>query len=80
MQRFQKLSKKVLDRTSDYKSKVVAGATLGYVTVANAAPVALPATAQADIEGSVINGGDLMIGITVLVLGYIIITRLVKRT
>ena len=80
MQRFQKVSKKVLDKASSLKNKVVAGATLGVVSVANAAPVDLPATAQADIEGSVSNGGTLLISVTVLILGYLVITRMVKRT
>lgn len=80
MQRFQKLSKKVLDRASEYKGKIATGAALGYVTAANAASVELPATAQADIEGSVANGGNLLIAVTVLILGYLVITRMVKRT
>lgn len=80
MQRFQKVSKKVLDRAIESKNKIVAGATLGFVSVANAAPVDLPATAQADIEGSVQNGGTLLIGVTILILGYLVITRMVKRT
>jgi len=60
--------------------KVVATATLGFSALANAAAVDLPATAQADIEGSVANGGTLLISVTVLILGYLVITRMVKRT
>lgn len=80
MQRFQKVSKKVLDRASEYKGRIATGVTMGYVSLANAAPVDLPADAQTDIEGSVSNGGNLLIGVTVLILGYLVITRMVKRT
>ena len=82
MQRFQKISRKVLDKASELNGKVVGGATLAFVSGTNAmaASVDLPATAQADIEGSVSNGGNLLIAVTVLILGYLVITRMVKRT
>jgi len=80
MQRFQKVSKKVLDKVSQSKNKIVLGATAGYVSLANAAPVALPAGAQTDIEGSAANGGDLLIGVAVLIVGYLVIVRMIKRT
>ena len=71
-----------MKRFSEYKNKIVGGATLAFVSGTNAmaASVELPATAQADIEGSVANGGNLLIAVTVLILGYLVITRMVKRT
>lgn len=71
-----------MKRFSEYKNKIIGGATLALISGTNAmaAAVDLPATSQADIEGSVANGGNLLIAVTVLILGYLVITRMVKRT
>jgi len=60
-------------------AKFIGFFTLGAVTVINAAPVALPATAQADIEGSVTNGGNLYLAVILLILGFLVIGRMIKR-
>lgn len=83
MERFQRVSKKVLDRASECKGKIVGGAIAGSAFLGSnlmAAAVALPANSQADIEESVQNGGTLLITVTVLILGYMVITRMIKRT
>jgi hypothetical protein len=61
-------------------TKIGAFLTLGAVTVVNAASVALPATAQADMEGSVTNGGEFYITVTLLILGFIVIGSMIKRS
>ena len=71
--------KRLAQRASDMKGKIVTGITAGATTVINAAPVDLPATAQADIEGSVTNGGNLYIAVTLVVLGFLVIGKMIKR-
>lgn len=61
------------------KLAILGGLSMAVVKVANAAPVDLPATAQADIEGSVTNGGNFYILTTLLILGFLIIGRMIKK-
>lgn len=60
------------------KKVVVAGAAI-YGSVLAAAPVALPATAEADVTGSIGVGGGLLITAAVAVVGFVVVGRLLKK-
>jgi len=59
--------------------KASAIAFLGSVAVLNAAPVDLPATAQADIDGSIANGGGFALLATLGVIGFGVIMKMAKK-
>ena len=70
---------RIASKANGMKGKIVSSVAMGAISVANAAPVDLPATAQADIEGSVTNGGNLYIAVTLVVLGFLVIGKMIKR-
>ena len=62
-----------------HSKKIAASAMVLGSTVASAAPVSLPAGAEADITGSIGVGGALMITAGVAVVGFVVVARLLKK-
>ena len=62
-----------------HAKSLVVGAVALSSTAASAAAVALPATAEADIVGSIGVGGGLMITAGVAVVGFVVVAKLMKK-
>lgn len=71
--------KRLAQKANNVKGALVAAGTTVITTIASAAPVELPATAEADITGSVTNGGTLYIAVILVVLGFLVIGKMIKR-
>ena len=71
--------KNISQKLSKAKVLVVAASSAVLTSAANAASATLPLTAQADIDGSITNGGTVAIGATLVAIGFFVILKMLKR-